>query len=208
MLRRIEGYSKQSVTKGTLPTIEEIVQRRESKLLGKVAIWLERGRSRREREMVEELVAAGNDPVEIAAAALKLARGEEAQRPIAPISEVQEARPRGAHRQDRFNRSDSRGNNRNDRGSERREDRRFSTDSREKGMVRLALNAGKAHGIRPGDIVGTLAFHANIPGHVIGAINIRQEHSLVDVPEQFVDKVLAKEGSYRIRKQPISVERA
>jgi ATP-dependent RNA helicase DeaD len=208
MLRRIEGYSKQSVTKGTLPTIEEIVQRRESKLLGKVAIWLERGRSRREREMVEELVAAGHDAVEIAAAALKLARGEEAQRPIAPISEVQETRSRGAHRQDRFNRSDSRGDNRGDRGNDRREDRRFSTDSREKGMVRLALNAGKAHGIRPGDIVGTIAFHANIPGHVIGAINIRHEHSLVDVPEQFVDKVLSKEGSYRIRKQPISVERA
>jgi ATP-dependent RNA helicase DeaD len=95
---------------------------------------------------------------------------------------------------------------RKERGSRRNDDRRWSGDSREKGMVRLAINAGKAHGIRPGDIVGTIAYHADIPGHVIGAINIRQEHSLVDVPEQFVAKVL--DGNYRIRKQPIIVERA
>jgi hypothetical protein len=32
------------------------------------------------------------------------------------------------------------------------------------GMVRLKVNKGKAHSIRPNDIVGQIAFHANIPG--------------------------------------------
>ncbi|MCB0114227.1 MAG: DEAD/DEAH box helicase [Caldilineaceae bacterium] len=198
-LRRIEGYSNQSVTKATLPTVDEIVGHREGQLLSKLARQLDRGRYAREQQMIEDLVAEGHDPLEIAAAALKLARGDDAQRPIAPISEVQEQRARPAHRKERPA-PNSRGN--------RSEDRRWSTESREKGMVRLAVNAGKVHGIRPGDIVGTIAFHANIPGKAIGAIAIRQEHSLVDIPEQFVDQVLAKAGSYKIRKQPIAVERA
>ncbi len=204
MLRRIEGFSKQSVTKAVLPTVDEIERHREGELVSKVTLQLDRGHYQREQQMIEDLVAAGHDPLEVAAACLKLARGEGGQRPIAHISEVQESRSKPAHRKESAPRRSGSGNGRGS-GSG---DKRWATDAREKGMVRLALNAGKTHGIRPGDIVGTLAFHANIPGHVIGAINIRQEHSLVDVPEQFVDKVLAKEGSYRIRKQPISVERA
>lgn len=31
------------------------------------------------------------------------------------------------------------------------------------GMVRLLLDAGKAQGIRPNDIVGSIAYHADIP---------------------------------------------
>ncbi|MBI1299517.1 DEAD/DEAH box helicase [bacterium] len=202
MLRRIEGFSKQSVTKGALPTVEEIERHREVQLLGRLTRQLDRGHYLREQQMIEELVAAGHDALEIAAAALKLARGEEAQVPIAHISEVHEGRSKPGHRQERpaARRSGSSNGDSND--------RRWATESREKGMVRLNVNVGKTQGIRPGDIVGTIAFHANIPGNVIGAIAIRQEHTLVDIPEQFVDQVLAKAGSYKIRRQPISVERA
>jgi ATP-dependent RNA helicase DeaD len=208
MLRRIEGFSKQSVTKASLPTVEEIERHREVQLLGKLTRQLDRGHYLREQQMIEELVAAGHDPLEIAAAALKLARGEEAQLPIAPISEVYEGRNKPAHRQERPAARRSSGSNGGGSNSGGSNDRRWATESREKGMVRLNVNVGKAQGIRPGDIVGTIAFHANIPGNVIGAIAIRQEHTLVDIPEQFVDQVLAKAGSYKIRRQPISVERA
>jgi hypothetical protein len=67
---------------------------------------------------------------------------------------------------------------------------------------------GQAHGLRPAGVVGTIAYHADIPGHTIGAIKIRAEHTLVDVPEQFVGQVLAKNGDYRVRKQHITIQRA
>jgi hypothetical protein len=107
-----------------------------------------------------------------------------------------QARPKPAHRRERPDESN------------RREDRRWTTQAKEKGMVRLALNTGKVHGVRPNDIVSSLARHADIPGNVIGAIHIRPQQTLVDVPEQFVDKVLAKREGYRIRQQMVSVERA
>jgi ATP-dependent RNA helicase DeaD len=75
-------------------------------------------------------------------------------------------------------------------------------------MVRLSLSAGKTDGLRVNDVVGTIAFHADIPGSTIGAIHIQEAHTLVDVPEQFAQQVLAKTGSYRVRKKKLQVELA
>ena len=72
-------------------------------------------------------------------------------------------------------------------------------------MVRLKLNKGKLHGIRPNDIVGTIAFHANIPGYTIGKIRIEDKHTLVDIPEDLVDQVLTHNGNYRIGKEKFSL---
>ena len=84
---------------------------------------------------------------------------------------------------------------------------RFRKDRpQEKGMVRLTMNAGKAQGVRPGDVVGTIAYHADIPGRVLGAIQIREQHTFVDVPEQYVPKVLDQRGSYQIHRQSVSIE--
>ncbi len=193
-LRRIEGYTKQLVGKSTLPTVAEIVARRETLLLQKVGVWLNRDRARREREMVEQLVAEGHDPLDVAAAALKLASGTESGRPIAPVQEVQEGRSRN-NRQERMSAPRSRG-------------QRWSTDSHEKGMVRLSLSAGKVQGLRPNDIVSAIARHAQIPGRAIGAIHIRPEQTFVDVPEHLVSKVLDGPSSYRIHRSDVTVERA
>ncbi|MCB9076589.1 MAG: DEAD/DEAH box helicase [Anaerolineaceae bacterium] len=193
LMRKIESYTKQPITPATLPTVAEIKQHRESQLVEQMLVWLRRDRCRREREMVAELTENGYDVVDIAAAALKVARAEEKQRPIDPISEIQETRP-----------SRGKSDNKPSRRS-RRSDRREPVA--ESGMVRLALNAGKADGLQVNHVVGTLAYQADIPGNVIGKIRIQDQQTLVDVPEQFVSQVLAKTGSYRIGKQRIAVER-
>jgi ATP-dependent RNA helicase DeaD len=223
-MRKIEGYIKQPVIRTTLPTVEEIKLRRETELLSQMEIWLRRGRYQRERELVAKLVESGFDASEIAAAALKVARGEEKQRPIPQVSEVREVRDSRNHRDSNRRDSGSRDSGRRD--SQHREPRRMvdhseagrskqsgairkpGNTSHEAGMVRLLLDAGKAQGIRPNDIVGSLAYQANIPGNTIGAIHIQEQHTLVDVPEQFVAQVLAKGSDYHIRQYPIKMERA
>jgi ATP-dependent RNA helicase DeaD len=75
-------------------------------------------------------------------------------------------------------------------------------------MVRLSLNMGRAHGIRPNDVVGAIAYHADIPGSTIGKIFIEDNHTLVDVPENLVNQILSKAGKYSLRKQAFTVERA
>ncbi len=193
-IRRLEAFTKQRIVQATLPTAEEIQAQREAALLERMMVWLRRGRYRRESEMVAELAEAGYDLAEIAAAALKVARAEERQRPIAPVSEV---RPREPERRSR---------DRDRRRDNRRGRTEYIAPSHEAGMVRLTLSVGKVHGVRPNDVVGTIAHHANIPGHTIGAIRIREHHTLVDVPEEFVPQVLAKAGHYQIRKRAVTVE--
>ena len=72
-------------------------------------------------------------------------------------------------------------------------------------MVRLRLNTGKSDGVRPNEVVATLAYHANVPGNTIGKILIQQEHTLVDVPEQYVSQVLERGDALRIRRQNVGV---
>ena len=195
-IRRLEMFTQQSIMQAKLPTAEEIQAQREAALLERMMVWLRRGRYRRESEMVAELAEAGYDLAEIAAAALKMARAEERQRPIAPVSEVRSREPEPRRHRDRDRRRDS---------SRRGRPERVAS-SHEAGMVRLTLSAGKVHGVRPNDVVGTIAHHANIPGHTIGAIRIQEHHTLVDVPADLVAQVLAKAGHYQIRRRAVTVE--
>ena len=78
----------------------------------------------------------------------------------------------------------------------------------EEGMVRCKINKGKAHNIRPNDIVGQIAFHANIPGNIIGKIRIEEKMSFVDIPEDVVEQVLKHSGNYKIGKDKFSVVKA
>ncbi len=77
-----------------------------------------------------------------------------------------------------------------------------------RGWCGLTLSAGKAYGVRPADVVGTIAYHADIPGYAIGEISILDRHTLVDVPQQYVAQTLAKAGRYRIRKNAVTLELA
>jgi ATP-dependent RNA helicase DeaD len=194
LLRQVESLIRQPLTKSTLPTENDIRNHRENELLENVRVWLVRARYQREREMVARLVEEGHDPLEIAAAALKLARADEKQRPVGEVSEVRDAGPR---------RLEKRGFHPSRRGYEDRE-----TVSHEPGMVRLNLNLGRIHGICPNDVVGTIAFHADIPGNTIGKIHIQDKFTLVDVPEKFAARVLAKNGNYRIRQQLVNIKPA
>ncbi len=199
-LRRIERYTRQPQTKMPLPSKADIQAGRKRQLMARMGVWLRRGRYKNELEMVDELVAAGYNPLEVAAAALRIVRESEKQRPIEGVSEVREwheRRNRRAPRQARDNRDKGRSN------------KRVRADWHEDGMVRLSLDKGRSHGLRPGDVVGAIAYHANIPGKLIGAIRIQDRSAFVDVPEQFVDQVLAKNGNYRLRnKEVVIVARA
>lgn len=201
-LRKIESYTRKKLTKTAMPTYQDILAHREEALLNKMNVWIKRGRCNRERELIETLVAEGHDPVTLAAIALKLVRAEDKQRPIPPIDEnvsetTRERKKRARHASFGEHRSKRRENGRSP-----------SNKTHEKGMVRLLLKAGKADGVRPNDVVGTIAYHANIPGKRIGAIKIQENQTFVDIPEQYVTQVMEKTGKYQIHRQKVKLEKA
>ena len=58
------------------------------------------------------------------------------------------------------------------------------------GLALLRIPIGREHQIRPKDIVGALAGETGIPGNVIGAINIYDHYSTVDVPVELAEQVI------------------
>ncbi|MFK8068708.1 MAG: DEAD/DEAH box helicase [Gammaproteobacteria bacterium] len=53
----------------------------------------------------------------------------------------------------------------------------------EQGMLRYRLEVGNNHDVRPANIVGAIANEAGIDSQYIGRISIRDEYSVVDLPE-------------------------
>ena len=51
------------------------------------------------------------------------------------------------------------------------------------GMERFRIEVGHDHGVKPGNIVGAIANEAEIDSEYIGHIDIRDDHSFVDLPE-------------------------
>ena len=206
-LKKIESYIKKQIPQAVIPTEEAVQESRESKFIGKMMVWLERDRSKRELKMVEGLVAEGHDPLRVAAAALRMARAEENQRPLESISEVR-AKPSGGNGAAK-KKSHRKGGGKKHGKSSAPRGKGGRRTSHEQGMVRLSLARGRTQGIRPSEVVGEIARQADLPGKVIGKILIQDQHTLVDVPEEFVSRVLGKTGSYGFRGQKcVTIERA
>ena len=78
----------------------------------------------------------------------------------------------------------------------------------EDGMVRLFVDAGRRDGVGPGDIVGAIANEADIPGKSIGAIDIYDRFTYVDVPAQYREKVLERMRGTSIRRRRANIRLA
>src|SRR5690606_40798747 len=52
------------------------------------------------------------------------------------------------------------------------------------------IEVGHMHGVQPGNIVGAIANEADLESRYIGRIDIRDDHSLVDLPQGMPNEVL------------------
>jgi len=73
--------------------------------------------------------------------------------------------------------------------------------------VRLYVGGGRRAGMRPGDLVGAIANEAGVPGSAIGAIQIADAFSLVDVADTAADRVVAALRGATIRGRTFPVHR-
>ena len=73
--------------------------------------------------------------------------------------------------------------------------------------TRLYVGAGRAAGIRPQDLVGAIAGESRLSGRDIGAIEIADRFSLVEVPESAADEVIAALRATTIKGKKATVRR-
>jgi ATP-dependent RNA helicase DeaD len=76
---------------------------------------------------------------------------------------------------------------------------------REPGMTTLFFNIGRKGLVTTGDIVGKIAGVTLLPSGVVGAIDIHQRHSLVDVASENAELIVGKMNGIRVRGHPLKV---
>ena len=84
----------------------------------------------------------------------------------------------------------------------------FSDTGAEDGMVRLFINIGKKQRVRPGDILGAVAGESGMPGDLVGAIDMFDSYTFVEVPREYGAAVLKAMKNAKIKGKSINVEPA
>ncbi|MCX6055899.1 MAG: DEAD/DEAH box helicase [Chloroflexi bacterium] len=204
---QIQSYTKQPIMEFSLPSAEIVKAKRDERLINRISEQLLAGITSAERALVDQMGNMGMSPVEIAVASIRMIRSTEGSIATKEISSPA-AEPKHQRIEERRSTNDKQREKWNSKtGSEQKKPVRGK--SQETGMVRLWMNLGNTNGIRPGDIVGAIASESGIPGRAIGEIDIRSDHTFVDVMEQHVKIVLqASEGKYRLRGKPVMLRLA
>ncbi|GAB3230800.1 DEAD/DEAH box helicase [Glycomyces halotolerans] len=79
--------------------------------------------------------------------------------------------------------------------------------ARHDGTVRVFIGMGRSAGVRPQDLVGAIAGETRLSGRDIGAIDIAERFSLVEVPEPEADEVITALRHTTIKRRKATVRR-
>jgi ATP-dependent RNA helicase DeaD len=192
MLKTIERATGRPIATEKLPTVADLRTRR----LELTRAALRESLLKDDLDTFRDVVAPLSeefDLFEVALAAVKLAH--ETSGTVAEEEELPEVELRPA--------DDRRGRRTATRGDQRR-DRPAA-----EGTTRLFVGTGRAAGVRPQDLVGAITGESYLSGRDIGAIEIADRFSLVEVPESAADDVIAalRQASIKGRRPTVRRER-
>ncbi len=195
MLHEIERHTGMVIAPMRMPTSADIAARRTEILKDDLRKTLEQGDLDLYLAVVEELVQEGFDIAEVAAAAAALSRRD---RPLAlpPMP----ANPRAFAPDDRY-----RGGYPGADGGTGDGEGGGTGGATGAGMVRLFFNSGAQNGVRPADIVGAIANEAGVSGRDIGAIDIHERFTLVEVPRRLHKKILQRMAGASLRGRTLQI---
>ncbi|HIT90602.1 MAG TPA: DEAD/DEAH box helicase [Candidatus Merdenecus merdavium] len=95
-------------------------------------------------------------------------------------------------------------------GEEREEkepvSRGFEQTGAKDGMVRFFLNIGRKQNTKPGDILGAIAGETGIKGKLVGAIDVYDKYSFVEVPKEYAKDVLYGMENAKIKGKSVNIE--
>jgi ATP-dependent RNA helicase DeaD len=194
-LRQFERATGAPIEVATVPTVLEVRARRLEVTEASVRDAILAGDLDQYRVVVEGLTQEF-DPIDVALGAVKLAHqqavGDEDTTEIPAAAPPRGARPGKRERGAR------------ERGP--RESRRGRADA-EGPFVRIYVGAGRRDGVRPADLVGAIANEAGIEGRAIGAIDIADNFSLVELPAELADDVIDALNQTAIRGRRLNARR-
>jgi ATP-dependent RNA helicase DeaD len=173
-LAEIQKFAKTRIRRQRIPSIDDVEEIRNTAVLEKIRQLMETEAGNKYIAMVEKLTEDDHSSLDVAAALLQMVMEKDGKAGSIPGGEPELHSGAGETA------------------------RPMRTPGKHKGLraagepaprltpgetVRLLIKLGKKQGIRPGDIVGAITGETDLTGRQIGAIEIHDDFSLVDVPQ-------------------------
>ncbi len=231
LLRNIERLTAQRIEIATVPTVADLRSRRLELAKASLREAIIEGQFEVYRSIVEAL-SEDYDVMDVAAAAIKLLEAQnetdETEIPTASPRPERPAREERAPGRDRpasrpgarpDARGESRGESRGETRTGTREgpatDRKASSkkpvsksrSTPEWTVATLWIGAGRKAKMRPADLVGAIANEVGIDASSIGAIQIADAFSTVEVPEEIAEDIIRALKATKIKGMKVPVRR-
>lgn len=213
-MRDIQRYCKTRIIPQAIPSLNDITSIKVDKILDQVRETIESQELDDMIDVIEmKLIEEDYTAMDLAAALLKIVVGDEneeiaeSSRPARSLDDLDSWGGRGSRDKGRRGRNDAsgRGKSRRVKASEKVYDYIAGEGN---SMARLFLNIGKAQKVTPGDILGAVAGESNIPGKVVGSIDMYDGYTFVEVPNEYADTVIQSMKNARIKGKGVHAERA
>jgi len=204
-LRNIERLTNHKIEIAKVPTVADLKARRLDNTIASLREVLVADDSEHFRVVVDSL-SSEHDVVQVAMAAVKLYhQAMEPDEEDEPQSASAESDRRPVSRE----RGDSPGSKpaRHPWQPASSEAGRPGANPQAGEMVRIYIGAGKQAGVRPQDLVGAISNEAGIAGGLIGAIQITERFSIVEVPAEVAEQVIKALGKSNVRGKKVQVRR-
>jgi ATP-dependent RNA helicase DeaD len=196
MLRAIERATRQVIEPMNLPSVDAVNTLRIAKFKQRIAESIAKGDGNLYRPVLEQLeTESGLALIDIAAALASLSQGTTPLL-LAPKAE----RPAEAPAHER-----AAGHEPKPERVSRREERPRRPGPAQ--METFRIEVGSVHGIKPGNIVGAIANEADIEGVHIGRVDIREDHSYVDLPEGMPKEIFKQLQKVRVAGRELRISR-
>ena len=198
LLRAIEKATRQQVEQMHMPSVSDVNSSRLQRFSDQITQTLAEQETQVFRDLVESYVAEhGVAPEDVAAALAHMAQGG---RPLL-VEEPDLPQPKfGRYDREREDGGRERGN-RDGRGS------RGPNREPAEGNATYRIALGRQDRVMPGNIVGALANEAGLRSNQIGGIDIRSNHSLVELPENLSPDQWAALRDTTINGRPIQIQK-
>ena len=196
-LRLIERATKQTIEVIDPPSADQINEIRIERFKQRIAEVTAARDLTMFKDLIESYAAESGQPMELIAAALAHI-GQNGK----PFLERDRPNPSRSESFDRDERPRSDRKNKRERPSK---SRRMGTPK--PGMERFRLAVGRRDGVQPKNIVGAVANEAGIDSEFIGPIEIRDSHTVIDLPEGMPKDIFNTLQRTRIMGKPIRIAR-
>lgn len=211
LLNAIERATKQKIEPLKLPTASDINKIRVERFKQRIVDSLANEELEFYYQLMTEVMQEQTvEPLEIAAALAKVVQGDEplllTERPQRPQRDggdrkSRDERPDNKHRKDTNKRGLKNKRDMNDLIEEATPLREFPNIP----MKRFKVDVGHVHNIKPGNLVGAIANEGDIDSCYIGDINIYDDFSTIDLPDEIPKSVLNDLKKTRVGGQKLDI---